>query len=338
LGYEVILLVADGKGDDYVKGVKIHGLKKPKNKLERIIKTTREISKKAIEINADVYHFHDPELIFVGLKLLKKGKKVVYDVHEDLPRQRFVKKYGKIFRPFLEKLLEEIEAYAVRKFSAVLTATPHIMARFSGMNNNLYTLCNFPIIAEFSNSPVNWEKKEIKIAYIGDIILERGIIEMVKAIENIEVTLDICGKFSDKGLRQSVELLPGWRKVKFHGYVDRFKVAEVLGEAYAGMVTLHPHSNFIDSYPVKMFEYMASSVPVISSDFPLFKEIVEGNNCGFCVNPMNTDEIAKTISFILNNPTTAQDMGENGKRAVLEKYNWNNEINKLSCVYQKLCS
>src|SRR5690606_8660193 len=211
-------LVADGKGDEYVKGVQIYGLKKPKNKLERIITTTREISKKALEINADIYHFHDPELIFVGLKLLKKGKKVIYDVHEDLPRQRFVKKYGKVFRPILERLIEKIEAYAVRKFSAVLTATQHIMERFKGMNTNLYTLFNFPIIAEFSDSHHNWEERQNKIAYIGDIILERGIIEMVSAIENIEVELDICGKFSDKGLRESVEQLPGWQKVNFHGY------------------------------------------------------------------------------------------------------------------------
>tara|TARA_R110002049_G_scaffold116881_1_gene269718 strand:- start:6311 stop:7303 length:993 start_codon:yes stop_codon:yes gene_type:complete len=328
--------VADGKGDECVNGVNIFGLKRPKGKLDRILNTTRAIYKKALEINADVYHFHDPELILVGLKLIRYGKKVVYDVHEDLPRQRFVKKYGKMFRPVLEKLLEQIEAYAVHRFSAVFTATPHIMKRFIGMNNNLHTLCNFPLIAEFNSYPVKNEQKKNKIAYVGDIILERGICEMVKSIDNLDVELDICGKFSDKGLRETVELLPGWRKVNFYGYVGRLKVAEVLNESVAGMVTLHPHSNFIDSYPVKMFEYMAASLPVISSNFPLFKEIVEGNNCGFCVDPMNPNEIAKVISYIINNPLKAKELGENGRKAVLEKYNWNMEINKLSDIYQKL--
>ncbi len=336
MGYIVNLLVADGKDDEFINGVKIFGLKKPKNKFARLFKTTKAIYKKSLEINADVYHFHDPELILVGLKLIKLGKKVVYDVHEDLPRQRFIKKYGKVFRPVFEKLLEQIEIYAVRRFSAVFTATPHIMERFIGVNDNLNTLCNFPIISEFNDAQIKSEQKRNKIAYVGDIILERGICEMVKSIENIDVQLDICGKFSDKGLRETVELLPGWKKVNFYGYVDRVKVAEVLSESVAGMVTLHPHSNFIDSYPVKMFEYMAASLPVISSNFPLFQEIIEGNNCGICVNPMDSDEIAKAITFLLDNRLEAKKIGENGKKAVLERYNWNMEINKLSDVYQKL--
>ncbi|KAB5488838.1 MULTISPECIES: glycosyltransferase family 4 protein [Flagellimonas] len=336
-GYDVSLIVADGKSNEVRFGVNIIGVPKPNNKISRLLFTTKHIYKKALEVDAQIFHFHDPELIPVGLKLMRKGKKVVYDVHEDLPRQRFVKKFGTVlFRKPLEIILERVEKYAVSKFSAVFTSTPFINKRFEGVNKNLNTLCNFPVLSEFESDQVKWSEKSNKVSYVGDLILERGVYEMVRAVENIDVELSICGRFSDPGLKEGVEQLSGWNKVKYHGYVDREKVAEELSKSVAGLVTLLPHSNFIHSYPVKMFEYMAASIPIIASNFPLFKEIVEGNNCGLCVDPKNPDEIAKAIRYIIENPDEAENMGKNGKLAVEQIYSWDKEAYKLSNMYLKL--
>jgi glycosyltransferase involved in cell wall biosynthesis len=104
----------------------------------------------------------------------------------------------------------------------------------------------------------------------------------------------------------------------------------------AGLVTLHPVINYLDALPVKMFEYMAAGIPVIASDFPLWREIVLGNQCGLCVDPMDPTAIAKAIDFLVIHPAEARQMGENGRRAVLERYNWSVEQAKLLTYYKNL--
>ncbi len=110
----------------------------------------------------------------------------------------------------------------------------------------------------------------------------------------------------------------------------------VLAHSVAGLVTLHPIINYIDALPVKMFEYMVAGIPVIASNFPLWRGIIEGNQCGLCVDPLNPSEIAKAIDYILTHPAEAQRMGENGLRAVKEKYNWDIEEKKLLALYGQL--
>ena len=104
----------------------------------------------------------------------------------------------------------------------------------------------------------------------------------------------------------------------------------------AGIVTFHPLPNHIDAQPNKMFEYMSAGLPIITSNFPLWKEIVEGNNCGICINPLEPKEIAQAIEYIITHPKEAEQMGQNGKKAVLEKYNWGVEEKKLFEIYKEL--
>jgi glycosyltransferase involved in cell wall biosynthesis len=103
-----------------------------------------------------------------------------------------------------------------------------------------------------------------------------------------------------------------------------------------GLVLLHPEPRFIVSLPIKMFEYMSAGVPVIASNFPIWQEIVENNNCGICVDPLNVNEIADAMKWILENPEEAAQMGRNGRHAVETIYNWEAESKKLVEVYQKL--
>jgi glycosyltransferase involved in cell wall biosynthesis len=85
-----------------------------------------------------------------------------------------------------------------------------------------------------------------------------------------------------------------------------------------------------------MFEYMSAGLPVIASNFPLWKEIVEGNKCGICVDPMDPKAIASAIQWMIDHPEEAEEMGKNGRRAVETKYNWANESKKLVGLYQRL--
>ena len=133
-----------------------------------------------------------------------------------------------------------------------------------------------------------------------------------------------------------MQALPGWQRVNALGFLDRAGVRDVLGRSMAGLVTLHPVINYIDALPVKMFEYMSAGIPVIASDFPLWREIIAGNDCGLLVDPLNPAAIAEAIDTLVSNPTMAQRMGENGRRAVEERYNWGIEEQKLMAFYERI--
>ena len=79
-----------------------------------------------------------------------------------------------------------------------------------------------------------------------------------------------------------------------------------------------------------------AGLPVICTDFILWQKIIEDYQCGICVQPDNVDEIASAIQFLLDNPDVAKQMGENGRRAVAEKYNWGVEEKKLLKLYADL--
>lgn len=336
-GFEVIVIVADGKGDEQMLGYQIIDVGVPKNRLERILLSTRKVLKQAINLNAEIYHIHDPELLFVGKRLKRKGEKVIYDAHEDVPRQ-ILSKYWipLVIREFISSFAEKIENNITKKLDLVITATPFIRERFLKVNKNTIDINNFPILNREAKIP-DWKSRKSEVCYIGSITEVRGIREMVLAMSELNnVILNLAGVFSHDEYKRRVENTEGWENIKEYGFVDRQQAAEIMSRSIAGLVTLHPIINYIDSLPVKMFEYMAAGLPVIASNFPLWKEIIEDNHCGFCIDPQKPEEITKAIQFILDNPDKAEEMGANGRRIVLERYHWAIDEKKLVSAYEKL--
>ena len=282
-------------------------------------------------------HFHDPELISLGLILRCFGHKVVYDVHEDLPRQVLTKYWLPTFvrRP-VSWIASVVEWLAARIFNAIVPATPKIAERFPLRKTT--TVQNFPILDELVKAEVvPYQKRSALFAYIGGLTRERGACEMINAVTHIaNAQLHLAGVFQPRSLQTELEALLGWQKVVFAGWANRIKVAEILGKAKAGLVLLHPTRRYLDAYPTKMFEYMSVGMPVIVSDFPLWRQIVEDAGCGLIVDPLDPKAIADAMQWILDHPAEAEAMGRSGREAVEKDYNWNTEADKLVTLYKKL--
>ncbi|WP_426101995.1 glycosyltransferase family 4 protein [Massilia sp. TSP1-1-2] len=334
-GYDVLLVVADGKGPELRDGVRIVDVGRPDGRLNRIVTTTGRVLAQALALDADIYHLHDPELIPAGLKLKRLGKTVIFDSHEDVARQLLGKPYlGALSRHALSKAYALFERYACARFDGIIAATPFIRDSFLKINPNTVDVNNFPLVGEL-HAPASWAGKQAEVCYVGGIGAIRGIRELVGAGAALQsaARINLAGAFSEAALEAEVKAAPGWARVNQLGVLDRAGVRALMMRSIAGVVTFHPLPNHLDAHPTKMFEYMSSGIAVIASNFPLWRDIIEGNECGVCIDPCDPGALAAAIDRLVTHPEIARRMGENGRKAVLEKYNWSVQARKLTDFY-----
>jgi glycosyltransferase involved in cell wall biosynthesis len=319
--------------------VTVHPLAYPTSagRLSRMSRHAWRCYRTAKALDADVYHFHDPELIPYGLLLAWAGKNVIYDVHEDLYGDIQSKGWIPLWaRKAVAFASREVEHFGARRFSAVVPSSVFIGAFFEKTAKRLVVVNNYPLLNEMSPAPDATGMPRDCVCYIGGIDGTRGIRQMVQAVGATQTQLLLAGEFSSMELHAEVMQYEGWEKVREYGYVDRQGVLDVMRRSFSGLVTLAELPNYLVALPVKMFEYMAAGLPVISSDFPNWRAIVEGDQCGLCVNQNDPRAIAAAIQHLRDHPEEAARMGKNGRKAVESKYRWEKEERKLLFLYRSL--
>ena len=339
-GMKVTLVVADGKPNQVISGISVMGATKFLSRTLRMLVAPFSVMATARNVNSRIFHIHDPDLLVVGLilKIIFKAC-VIYDAHEDLPAAILAKTYiPERLRAFVSNLSNLVEKNIAMRLDAVIAATPHIKSKFDTYNTNCVSVCNYPIVGILPSPVVRGSGSENRIAYIGGLGVNRGIFELVRALDlcKNKVQLDLCGSFSENGFETSLKVQPGWQNVDFHGWVGGVEVQRVLSQSIAGIVVLKATPNYLHSLPIKMFEYMLAGVPVIGSNFPEWCMIIEKYECGILVDPESPKAIARAIDFIIDNPEIARRMGENGKNAVIHKFNWVSQEKKLIKLYKNL--
>jgi glycosyltransferase involved in cell wall biosynthesis len=337
-GYEVYL-VAPNCEEQKTNGVQIISVSvSGKGRLNRMLKKGKAVYKRALEIDAEIYHFHDPELLRFALRLKRKGKTVIYDAHEDVPKQILDKHWiPKFARKLISGIFRAYERFVSKRIAGIVSVTETICERFKASNPNVQMVANYPLLKETQYiNEIEIEPVPRRICYVGGLFPKRGVKELVQAMEYIDAELILAGTFSPLEFEDELKKIKGWSKVDFRGHVQRDEILKILKSSSIGMVTLHPTASYMEALPIKMFEYMSAGIPFVASNFPFWKHIIDAENCGCVADPLNPKDIAQSIQYLLDNPAESKTMGMKGYQAFMSKYNWNIEEKKLIEFYKRL--
>lgn len=334
--YEVTLLCADDKPNEEKCNINIKSINiKKKNRLNRFIIIPKKMKKFCIKEEADIYHFHDPELISLANFMKKKGKIVVFDSHEDnvsrISNRHWI---PKCFRGFVKYLYAKKEKRIFKKLDSIITVNEHIYKRLYSINKNIYIITNYPII---DNNKISKLKNNSILCFAGGISSQYMHHNIIKAISKLPVRYKLAGPSFDNYL-ESLKQIKGYNKVDYIGVLNKEELSKLYLNSGIGMVLINyvPNINFKKGSLgiTKIFEYMSYGLPVIATDLECWDFV--DKNCGICVNPNDVNAVRKAIEYLINNPKEARQMGKNGRKLVEEKYNWETQEKELYKLYKKL--
>ena len=339
-GHEVHLVAAAGPdlSDEIVDGVRIHLIPQPRNRLQRMWRTTRRVLDRAASLNADLYHFHDPEFLLWALRFQRRvGAPVIYDAHEDY-RVHMAKPWlPRPLRWVASRGVGRYEDRVVPRLAGVISATPHIARRFEAHPKGA-VVQNFPRLEEFAACDPGGERERGLFVHVGGAFTAaRGIVEMIEALPHAgpEARLALAGRWRSEELRARCIRLAGWPQVRELGFLQRPAMVELLSRSQAGVVLFHPLENHVRAQPNKIFEYMAAGLQVIASDFPLWRKIIGEAECGLLVDPLDPRQVGDAMRAITESPERGRAMGALGQKRVADLYAWPPQFARLAAFYER---
>ena len=341
----VSILTNDGEPDEVIDGIFIHTCSRYfSNRLLVLLFAKYQFYSKAVALDFDIFQLHSPELIPLGLALRKKGKIVIYDAHEDLPRHIIEKEWLQWMPIFLRKTLSFfVEIYinwALRKFDAVITPHHHVQENFIKSNIETTLITNFPLIRNLEDfSYEDYSLRGNKICYTGTVYSYSNQEEILEAISTLEdVEYKIAGYIDPLHL-SSMSSIQGFSKMNFLGRIPWEDLGDFYKTTSVGIVVYDYKLNLgnrLGSFGSnKLFEYMEAGLPIICTDYKLWKGVVEKYECGICVSPRNTDELRQAIKYLIENKEIAYQYGKNGQRAIKDQLNWSSEEKKYLKIFNK---
>lgn len=337
-GHDVTLIARDDRAE-VISGVRVKSLPARRNRVARMTIGVWHAYRVARAEKADVYHLHDPELLAVAF-LLGRGAKVIFDAHDDAPAQIIDNKdwVPLILRKGFSTLVRLGMPILMRGVDSVIAATEPIAKTTKARTVTI--IRNHPRRPVAASGVVPFAERETAVAYVGGLTRVKGILELVQAMAlsgpESRTVLHLAGAFEVAEVERSATSDEGWEAVRFHGWLAKRDVEELLGRCRAGVVTFLPIPRHVYSEPNKLFQYMAMGLPVIASDFDSWRDIVESAGCGLLVDPHDPRAIADAIEYLVSHPDEGEAMGRKGQDAVRDLYNWETQEERLLTLYQEL--
>lgn len=309
----------------------------------RLFRYIKDLKKQVISMEPDVCHIHEFVLYPIISKLKKRKIKVVLDFHEndiEVWRDKFEIKYGKIISKMFFLLISYYEKKCVKLADAIIVVDRRLEERIKKYGKTPILIPNYPIVL-LETETVDYKNHEENVCFAGGYSDTWSIKKIMMALNLVPKAGFLLAGFGEKEYLDDLKKYESWNKTKYYGKISHDMVQqEIYGKSRIGLALLKYDKSWSEG-PLgntKLFEYMLAGLPVVCTDFPIWKEIVEYNNCGICVEPDNIEDIATAVSYILENEEKAAEMGENGRKLVMEKYNWNVLGKELKAMYKKLLS
>lgn len=291
-----------------------------------------------------VVHVYVPEFVPFAFVFRLLGAAVIYEVQENLFKKMHLKQYNRGY--VLERAFQWFDALARRYFYLIFTEHGYLDT-YTNLFKPHAVIYNYPLLPflEPFRQPYQPNPAQPTFFYIGWLSFERafdtlidGLARLKPAYPNLVMHLFGRRTFSNDDL----ERLPNFDGVRgnvhFYGYTDQRAAFPYAARATAGVALLKPVGDYPDSYTTKLFEYMALGLPVITSDFPLYRDVVERHSCGFCISPYDPAQLTAAMTYLIEHPGEAHVMGKRGRLAVEKDYNWTTEARKLLDLYELILS
>ena len=334
--YDVTYISVNAE-EEQIDGVNIVGVELPVSRWKRLFRLNR-VYKKMLSVDADIYHFHDPELMSLGAKIKhKKGKKIVFDSHEDGPMQFISKEYLPRWIAVIASWLYTIyEKHYLKRYDAVVSVTPSIVDRLKKINPHTYQITNYPKYEDKDET----HYYERKVCFFGGILPQWMHDTIIEAIKGTDVTYILAGPVYPKDLLDKHLQVDKSAQIQYLGVLPHKKCLDIMHSCSAGLAIIDYVPNFGGKLGTlgnnKLFEYMQEGLPVIATDCTLWEEIINKYQCGICVNPHDVKAIRDAILYYTNHPKIAEEHGNNGRRAVEEEFNWQTQETILLEMYNSL--
>lgn len=306
-------------------------LYKSSSKLGRL-RTHLSLIMRLRSIKADLYLLHDPELLPLGIVMSALGKRIVWDMHEDTYNDILTKSYlAPAMRRQVARAYMFLQSLAYRVLKGFILAEDSYSHYFVGSTKTC-VVHNYPLLNRLSEVG-EVVKQPASLVYIGSIAVNRGVYQLLETVAKLTtripaVRLILIGPFADSALEQKVRILIRERgienNVEIRGPIKNLEAYPVVAQCMVGMALLLPEPNYTKSLPTKMFEYMALGLPVVVSDFPLWKGIVERDEAGFALDPRDTDAVSEAIHSILTDEKRYSALSRNARKAA-SRYSWETE-------------
>lgn len=336
--YQVSLVVADGKGDEVKNGVDINDVgAKTGGRISRMTITVKKVFKKAKELDSHIYHLHDPELIPVGLKLKKLGKKVIFDIHENTDLQIMEKEWLPfISRKSISYIFRKYEDYACKRFDLLIMPQEAMYLKYKKLAKTI-VIGNFPNKIEKFDLSLKTSSK-FDLLYSGGISKARGLFNMLKLIEELNkldnrYKLTLAGKIDDRYLEQAKECT-GWKYTDYLGLLSKDAIYKVYTKNSIGLILFNNVGQYFMAYALKLFEYMQNGMYVVMPDFGDWTTFNQSYGAGLNVDTTNAKKIALQIHE-LNNEKILQ-VGKSNIYKVDEYFSWESQEIKLFNIYKEL--